>query len=408
MRILLTGSAGFIGQYVERELERRGHTVIGVDMLDPQVHGLPPYLPDAYRKTNKLTVKEFVERADLARNIDAVAHLGAQVGVGQSQMLPRRYIDLNVSDTAWLWEWILSSKSQIRRVVVASSMSIYGEGEYWCPTGVPSAPSSYQRNVAEGWDSFDAVWQDGSLTPLRERLFPRPTRETKPAECASVYAQSKYDQERYSILLGKAHDVPTIALRFFNVIGAGQALSNPYTGVAAGFACRVLNGRSPLVFEDGRQTRDFVHVKDVADAVCNGLEAQADISGVYNVCTSKPTSILELAEKWCAIARGRGFGDVEPFVSGEYRSGDVRHCIGDHSSILRDLGWAPQRTLDAALENVADWILWTGQHKRLPEDGSDRAANELRSVGLLNEARGAGDGHGEKVKSDIVTEKSKR
>lgn len=383
MRILLTGSAGFIGRHVAAELRRRGHTVQGVDAFVQQVHG-HSYAVEPWEFASSVANHAIQWAKDTHEVYDAVIHLAAEVGVGQSQYQPGQYVKANSHETAVLWDAILKRRSEVRKVVVASSMSIYGEGEYVLPEHPWGTPIGLIRDVARGWDEFSAVWRHGEIAPFPGPAVPKATRETKSAEPASVYAMSKYDTERYSVILGEAYKIPTVALRFFNVIGPGQSLSNPYTGVAAGFACRTLNGEAPLVFEDGNQTRDFVCVQDVARAVCDAAEAP-DVSGVFNVCTGQPTSIGELAQAWCRIARKRGFGSVEPQILNQYRSGDVRHCIGDPTAIRDAIGWEAQWTLPSALADLADWIIDTKQHLQKPQDQTAHAVGELRERGLVRE-----------------------
>lgn len=392
MRILLTGSQGFIGTHVRRLLVERGHVVDGVDCRDPQVHGHT----DPRRNGLRYKVDggyEFISTvtnaaAQYGWPYEAVIHLAAAVGVGQSQYRPAHYVDVNALETARLWERIIAEKT-VKRVVVASSMSIYGEGSYRHYEN-----GGLRRRIDMGWDAFELynppngesvgclARRDQNNMEQALTLTPVMTAETKRIEPQSVYAMSKYDTEMYSLILGRAYDIPTTALRFFNVAGPGQALANPYTGVLAGFACRVLNGQPPIVFEDGRQSRDFINVEDVARAVVAAVEAP-DRPGAYNICTGRATSVVDLAEKWCRLARDRGFPAVEPRVTGQFRKGDVRHCIGDPSAFMRDFGWEAQVDVDRTLEQLANWIIQNGLHENLPADKSDKAIEELQRSGLL-------------------------
>jgi len=275
MKVLVTGCRGFIGSHVWRLLERNGHDVFGLDVLEPQVHGDAPALADDAR-IDALSVGGACSLAltdpvfaDTLWDVDAVIHLAAVVGVGQSQYEPTRYVQGNVLETVQLCERVVANRQRIRKLVVASSMSIYGEGEY---ANFGDGVVRLRRQPSRGWDAFDVVWPDGIVQDVREELQPRPTRETKRPQPASVYAQTKLDTEQYAMLLGETYEIPTVALRLFNTYGQGQALANPYTGAVAQFACRVLNGQPPLVYEDGRQLRDFIHVSDVAAAVVRAVE----------------------------------------------------------------------------------------------------------------------------------------
>lgn len=371
MNILVSGSAGFIGHRVVAMLWKRGHVVTGVDCLVEQVHGSGDVDVQAW------TIGDYARFYPGEWNFDAVVHLAAEAGVGQSQYEPVRYVRSNTMETAILWERIVKEK-RIRKVVVASSMSIYGEGEY-VDRGGRTFTDCISRAFARGWDAFDLVYSDSAPTEIVGFLTPTRTRESKRPEPASVYGMTKYDQERYSMILGGANSIPTVALRFFNVIGPGQALSNPYTGVVSQFACRALNGAPALVFEDGQQSRDFVYVDDVARAVVEATE-KPDLAGVFNVCTGMPTTVLGLAESWCRIAAENGINAPEPQVLGKYRVGDVRHCYGDPYAFNHVTGWEPRVRIDDGLREVSKWIIET---KQRPTDRQYDAMREMERAGLI-------------------------
>ena len=370
MKVLVTGAAGFIGRHVVARLVAAGHEVRAIDCFVGQVHGETCQWPQGVAGWSTTLGNAAVQRDPAFWSDDAVIHLAAEVGVGQSQYEPARYVRANALETAQLWERIIEFRSKIRCVIVASSMSIYGEGAYLAPGG-KEIFSGLERHPERGWSAFRGVLNQ--LTPI-------PTTEHKQIEPASVYAMSKYDTEQYSLLLGHAYDVPTAALRFFNVWGPGQSLSNPYTGVLAQFACRTLSGQRPVVFEDGDQRRDFVHVEDVADAVMATFNAD-QVTGAFNVCTGVPTSVLGLAEMWCHLAgRYRPAGVPAPMVRSVYRKGDVRHCYGDPAKMQQATGWRSRRTLANDLPAFAEWLI------AQPGAVSDRHAEataELEQAGLL-------------------------
>lgn len=343
--VLITGGAGFIGSHLADELLTAGYRVRALDSLDAQVHGPECQRPDYLDPRVELQVGDVRDPTTVAaalRGVCAVFHFAARVGVGQSTYEMESYVDTNVRGTAVLLEQI--RQSAVERIVVASSMSIYGEGLYRTAQGrlVETKRSLAQLRRGE-WEA---------IGPGGEALEPLPTPESKRPSLASVYALSKLDQERLCLLFGEAYDVPAVALRFFNTYGERQALSNPYTGVLAIFGSRMLNARPPLLFEDGHQRRDFVHVKDVARACRLALETPAATGQCFNVGSGQSISVLELAR---AIARVMDC-DIAPEVIGEYRTGDIRHCFADISSARELLGFTPQIPLDQGLEELAQWL----------------------------------------------------
>jgi dTDP-L-rhamnose 4-epimerase len=295
-------------------------------------------------------------------------HFAAAVGVGQSMYQPFNYVKTNAVGTAAVLEQALAKRDQIRKLVVASSMSLYGEGAYRCNACGGTTPK--RRDDAQ---LAAGVWEV-SCARCGAALEPLPTPETKPAEIASVYAATKQHQEDLFVTCGQAYHIPTFALRFFNVFGPRQSLSNPYTGVAAIFISRLLSGQSPVVFEDGRQTRDLVDVRDVARCVALALEYPGDGQFVLNVGTGRATSILGVANT-LAAQLGR---DVTPTLLGRYRAGDIRHCVADPSRAREVLGFEAAHTFEEGLPTLIDWC--RGQHV---EDRVDVSLKELQSRGLV-------------------------
>jgi dTDP-L-rhamnose 4-epimerase len=297
--------------------------------------------------------------------VDRVVHLAARVGVGQSMYQIAEYTSVNAVGTGVLLEALI--EQPVQRLVVASSMSIYGEGLYLDATGQPVTSVERTRPDLEAgrWEPLDA--QGRALTPV-------PTPESKPPTLSSVYALNKFDQERLCLLFGAAYHVPTTALRFFNVYGPYQALSNPYTGVLAIFAARLLNDRPPLVFEDGKQRRDFVSVLDVARACRLALSSDASADRVVNVGSGQSISVEEIGLR---LGRILGKEKIEPEVVGKYRVGDIRHCFADISLAKELLGFEPQVTLDDGLTELAKWL-----EDQVAVDAVDEAAAELASRGL--------------------------
>jgi dTDP-L-rhamnose 4-epimerase len=332
--VLVTGGAGFIGSHLVDGLVDKGHRVRVFDMLVSQVHGEnaePTYVnPAAEFVRGDVCDRGAVDAA--LEGIDVVFHEAAEVGVGQSMYEIERYVRANDLGTAVVLEAVLARRPQIRKLVVASSMSIYGEGAYSCAKCGPIAPQLRSTEQLR-----DRRWEV-ECPKCGAELSPAPTTEEKPLFPTSVYAVTKQDQEQFCIAVGRSYGIPTVALRYFNVYGTRQALSNPYTGVCAIFSARLLNGNRPLIFEDGEQTRDFVHVGDIVQANLLALETdRADYEAV-NVGTGRPTSVRTVCN---LLARGLGL-DIEPEIVAKYREGDIRHCVADISKAKALLGYEPR------------------------------------------------------------------
>ena len=361
---LITGGAGFIGRQLAKDLDACGAKVRILDSLVEQVHG-----PDAQPPSDLPASVEF-HRGDIrdadavraaVRGVDGVFHLAAEVGVGQSMYEIDRYTSVNDLGTANLFQQLI--ENPVRRVVVASSMSVYGEGLYITGNGEKVCDA---RRPERGWDPVDA---------RGEPLTPAPTPESKHPDLASVYALNKFVQERMSLIVAQAYRMEVCALRLFNVYGPGQALSNPYTGVLAIFASRLANGQRPMVFEDGEQRRDFVHVEDVARAFSLAMEKPEANGQVINIGSGRSVTITETAER---LAAAMGRNDVAPLVTGEARRGDIRHCFADISRARALRGFEPQRSFDDSLGELAEWVA-----QQQAVDRVDAAAAELRARGLV-------------------------
>ena len=366
--VLVTGGAGFIGRHLVRALLRRNYAVRVLDSLVEQVHrpgdGRDPIL----EKVELIEGDLRDEAALLAalRGVDKVVHLAAEVGVGQSMYAIDRYVSANDHGTAVLFQALI--ERPVKRVVVASSMSIYGEGLYRTETGalLEDVARPAQRRPVDGWDPPG---------PEGGRLAPVATPEWKRPSLASVYALTKFAQERLTLIVAPAYGMEGVALRLFNVYGPGQALSNPYTGVLAIFASRLINGERPLVFEDGEQRRDFVHVADAANAFALALEHPGAPGGVFNIGSGQDRSILDVAR---ALAAAVGRPGLEPEILGKARAGDIRHCFADIGLAERALGFRPQRDFSAGIAELAEWLA-----RQRAEDKVTDACRELEARGLV-------------------------
>ncbi|MCZ4107383.1 NAD-dependent epimerase/dehydratase family protein [Brevundimonas diminuta] len=367
--ILITGGAGFIGSHLVDAMLARGYRVTVLDSLSPQVHGdaeldadgWPIYLDARARRIKGDLLEDGVFEAALD-GVTHLAHLAASVGVGQSMTNIVDYTRNNVMAAAVMLETLSQRPHTVERIAVASSMSIYGEGDYVRPsTGahVTTDIRPHAQLEARHWD----LMVDG------EPLEPCPTPEEKLLQPNSIYAVNKRDHEEMFLSVGRALQIPTVALRLFNAYGSRQALSNPYTGVAAIFISRLMNDQPPLVFEDGRQMRDFVHVQDVAEAFATVLDDDREIWDVFNVGSGAPVSINEIAG---VLARLLG-KNIAPEVLNRYRVGDIRHCFGDISKIERTFGFTPRRSMDEGMEELISWV----SHTRAPIDRSAESLEQL-------------------------------
>ncbi len=367
-RILITGGAGFVGSHLADQLLANGYQVRVLDNLTPQVHGPEAGRPNYLDSEIELVIGD-VRDPDIVRRavkgIDAVYHLAAVVGVGQSMYEIAQYTSVNNMGTATLLEALI--EQPVERLIVASSMSLYGEGLYLTPSG--SLTVGVQRSLdqlkAKNWEIHNAVG---------EVLTPVPTPETKAPALSSIYALSKFDQEQMCLMIGRAYGIPTVALRFFNIFGTRQALSNPYTGVLAIFASRLLNNQPPLINEDGYQQRDFVSVYDVAQACRLALEVPDAAGQVFNIGSGHHYTIREVAEQ---VSQALGKEGIQPEITAKYRMGDIRHCFADITQAQQVLGYQPQVMLSTGLLELAAWL--EGQ---VALDRVTEARSELASRGL--------------------------
>lgn len=365
-RVLITGGAGFVGSHLADRLLREGYKVRVLDHLSEQVHGhdgWPAYLDNRVERLHgDIRNSESVEEA--LQGVDAVFHFAAAVGVGQSMYQISHYTDVNNLGTAILLEAIV--KQPVQKLVLASSMSLYGEGLYRDQAGTIYTPNERSsRALRKGqWELVNGL----------EKLQPVATPELKLPSPSSVYALSKYDQERLSLMIGSAYNIPTTALRFFNIYGPRQALSNPYTGVLAIFSSRYLNDRAPIIFEDGHQQRDFVSVHDIAQGCLLALESDNANGEVFNIGSGEHHSIYDIAQKVGQVLDKSG---IEPEVTGEYRVGDVRHCFADIEKAKSLLNYQPAVGLEQGLAELADWLQDQSAH-----DHVDNMRSELSNRGL--------------------------
>jgi dTDP-L-rhamnose 4-epimerase len=369
-KTLVTGGAGFIGSHLVDLLVERGDDVRVLDNLDPLAHA-GGRVPDHLAAEAELIVGDLRDREAVDRALDGVAtvfHLGGVVGNGESMVNVRRAVDNNSGGTATLLEAIIARRDRMRRVVAASSMVVYGDGAYDCPVHgrVPAPPRTPAALAGSRWEP--------RCGRCDQELSPAPTAEDAPLRPTSVYGITKRDQEELVLTLGQAYGIETVALRYLNVYGPRQALANPYTGVAAIFAARLLHGRRPTVFEDGGQIRDLVHVSDVARATAAAMTAPDAPGQAINVATGRRVTVAELAEQLAAALDS----PLEPDITGSFRAGDIRHCFADTTRARGLLGFEAAVRLEAGLPELADWV----SSQEALEHGDDALA-DLTARGLV-------------------------
>jgi dTDP-L-rhamnose 4-epimerase len=365
---LVTGGAGFVGSYVVDALLQRGFNVRVFDSLSEQVHptGIPDYLAHDIELVRG-DVRDMEKLRSALRGVDVVYHFAAAVGVGQSMYEISNYMGVNTLGTANLLQVLLDMKIPIEKLIVASSMSIYGEGRYRCDKCGDVAPPvrETEQLLAKSWETL--------CPTCGSTLAPVPTNESKPLQASSIYALSKKDQEEMTLLFGRTYGLPVVAMRYFNIYGPRQALSNPYTGVAAIFASRLLNRRAPLIFEDGRQMRDFVSVHDITAANLLAMERDDADGRALNIGSGEPISIQQVAD---VLSDSLGM-QIPAEITGKYRAGDIRHCFADITAARSLLGYTPRVSFADGVSELANWL-----KQQTAEDRFAEATQQLGVFGL--------------------------
>jgi dTDP-L-rhamnose 4-epimerase len=370
-KVLVTGGAGFIGSHLVDALLDAGHEVRVFDSLEPQVHGAlqergawPGYLGECERILGDVRDRQALYKA--LDGVQVIFHQAAAVGVGQSMYDIERYVDANTHGTSVLLDLLANEEHQVRKLIVASSMSIYGEGKYHCADHGLAYPRlrSNEQLASRDWEMRCPI--------CKHSAAPLPTDEDKPLYSTSIYAITKKDQEEMCLTVGLAYGIPTVALRYFNTYGPRQALSNPYTGVAAIFSGRLLNNKPPVIFEDGLQTRDFTHVSDIVRANLLAMERDEMNYRAFNVGTGRALSILDVAE---ALIDNLGVQQA-PEIAYKFRAGDIRHCIADISRI-QAVGYQPQVRFEDGIAELVSWV-----RSQTAADSFENARSELQNRGL--------------------------
>lgn len=371
--VLVTGGAGFVGSHVVDELIDKGYDVTVVDNLTEQVHDQPPDYMNEQASYVWGDVRDRDLMIELLANADILSHQASAVGVGQSMYEIERYVETNTLGTARILDLIVKHDIDLEKFVIASSMSIYGEGAYFCPNCGEYRYPSLRSAKRLGRGEWEHRCQE-----CNSELDPRPTTESKPKDSTSVYAITKKDQEELTLTVSRAYDIPAVALRYFNIYGSRQSLNNPYTGVCAIFSSRIKNDNPPKIFEDGHQTRDFIHVSDVARANRLAIEREKAEDVALNIGTGKPKTIREIAEILIDLYGKRD--NLTPEVTSDFRQGDIRHCYADTSRAESTLDFSPETTFESGMSELVEWA-----RNQESKDNFERAHEELLDQGLIED-----------------------
>jgi len=348
-KILVIGGAGFIGSHLVDELLTKGHEIVVYDNLEQQVHGDLSKPPNYLAKNITFIKNDIRDKNTLLeslRDIDVIYHLAAMVGVGQSMYQIHKYVDVNVTGTANLLDLLVNKPNNIKKLILASSMSTYGEGSYICENCNEVNPKLRDSSQLKSGD-----WEL-NCPQCGKKARPIPTKEDKSQDCTSIYALNKKEQEKMCLLVGETYGLNTTALRFFNVYGSRQALSNPYTGICAIFSTRLLCNNPPMIYEDGNQTRDFIHVKDICQALILSMDKSQAKNEVFNVGCGKPITVKEVALTLSKYINP----NITINITNKYRLGDIRHCFANISKISSKLGFNPKYSFEVGMKELIKWV----------------------------------------------------
>ncbi len=369
-KILVTGGAGFIGSHLVDALIEQGNDVRILDSLDPQVHPnkkVPTYLnPHAEFIAGDVT--DYTTFKNALKDREIVFHYAAAVGIGQSNYKIAHFVKNNILGTANLLDILANGKHSVKQVIVAASNTSYGEGLYSCEKCGAFHPHLRTKEDVDAY-GFDIV-----CPTCKKPSEPTPTTEGTELWCNSMYAYTKRDQEDMLHFVGKTYSIPTTVLRFFNVYGPRQSLSNPYTGVTAIFTSRIKESKAPVIYEDGKQTRDFVSVYDVVEASIQALKTSASHYETFNVGTGKPIPISEVALTVARLFKS----SIDPEITNTFRKGDIRHCFADTKKAEQKLGFKAKISFQQGMHDLFQW-----SKTESSKDEFDKATKELEEKGLL-------------------------
>ncbi|KHO45334.1 MAG: NAD-dependent epimerase/dehydratase [archaeon GW2011_AR3] len=368
MKILVTGGAGFIGSFLVDSLVNAGHDVVIVDSLEPQVHnGKAPEYLNKKAKFMQGNVKDRKFMLKAMEGVEFIYHHASVVGIGQSNYEIARFVNDNSHGTAVILDILANERHNVKKMVIPSSNTCYGEGMYKC-----EKCGEFKGRLRAQEDITGNSW-DVKCPSCHEAAGPIPVQEDTPLDCNSIYSYTKRDQENMAMHIGRMYGIPITVFRYFNVYGPRQSLSNPYTGVSAIFISRLMAGKAPVIYEDGLQTRDFISVHDVVDASMLAMNSRASDYGIFNVGTGQPITITQVALEAAKLLGKK----IKPEISGKFRKGDIRHCIADISKIKARLGWSPKTGFSRGFASLVKGSSEAGHH-----DNFDKASSELEKRGL--------------------------
>jgi len=371
--VLITGGAGFIGSNLALALLKKGYQVTVLDNLSPQIHG------DATNSQLYLSIKDkvkFIEgdvckEADWRRALDKqdiVVHLAAETGTGQSMYQVKKYTDVNINGTAILLDLLTNSTHQVKKLIIASSRAIYGEGKYQSPThGIVYPTHRQESDMLNGDFEVKCPFSGENAQVLA-------TDEESKIHPSSIYGITKQNQEQMCMVTGKSLGLPVVAFRYQNVYGPGQSLKNPYTGILSIFSTRILNHNDIQIFEDGTESRDFVFIDDVVDATISGIEKDEANYQAFNVGTGVSTSVSTVAQTLKSLYEA----DIKIKITGGFRLGDIRHNYADLSKIQQHLGFKPRFDFKQGITQFVNWV----KTQNVEADNFDKSIQEMKAKGL--------------------------
>ena len=374
MKVLISGGAGFIGSNLALKLIDKGYEVVLLDNLSRQIHGDNPedsYTYNLIKNKCELIVGDVTNFEDWRKSlkgVDVVVHLAAETGTGQSMYEINKYVDVNIGGTAKLMEVITNEANQVKKVVVAASRAVYGEGKFQCEEhGIVYPESREDQDMSRG--DFEV-----KCPICNQNVEMLPTDEESKLHPTSVYGHTKQSQEELCMIVGKSINLPVVAFRFQNVYGPGQSLKNPYTGILSIFSTRIKNGNDLNIFEDGLETRDFVYIEDITDSITLGIENDNANFQSFNVGSGEKIDVLTVAN----TLKEKYGSNVNINVSGNYRLGDIRHNLGDLTKIRTLLGYEPKVKFTEGISNFVDWV----EKQNVESDNYEASIEEMKKKGL--------------------------